>query len=52
MSRTAKVERKTNESDISIELDLDGTGQSQVETPLGFLKHMLDQVARHGLIDL
>ena len=52
MSRTAKVERNTNESQISIELDLDGTGKAEIETPLGFLKHMLDQVARHGLIDL
>lgn len=52
MSRTAKVERNTNESQISIELNLDGTGKSDITTPLGFLKHMLDQVARHGLIDL
>jgi imidazoleglycerol-phosphate dehydratase len=50
--RTAKIERKTRESDISVELDLDGTGKAEIETPVGFLKHMLDQVARHGLIDL
>jgi imidazoleglycerol-phosphate dehydratase len=52
MARTAKIERKTNESQISLELNLDGTGKSEIETPVGFLKHMLDQVARHGLIDL
>ena len=52
MARTAKIERKTNESDISLELNLDGSGKSDITTRVGFLKHMLDQIARHGLIDL
>jgi len=52
MSRRAKVERKTRETNISVELDLDGTGASQIQTPIGFLTHMVEQIARHGLIDL
>lgn len=52
MARTAKIDRKTNESDISLELNLDGTGKAEITTRVGFLKHMLDQIARHGLIDL
>jgi len=52
MSRRAAVERKTRETDIYVEVDLDGTGQSSIETPLPFLSHMLDQIARHGAIDL
>ena len=51
-SRTAKVHRKTHETDISVEVDLDGTGKAEVHTPLPFLSHMLEQIARHGLIDL
>lgn len=50
--RTASVERTTRETKISVEVDLDGSGQSQIETPLPFLSHMLDQIARHGSIDL
>ncbi|MGI9322436.1 MAG: imidazoleglycerol-phosphate dehydratase, partial [Pseudomonadales bacterium] len=50
--RTAKVERNTLETQITVELNLDGTGQRQFATGLPFLDHMLDQVARHGLIDL
>jgi imidazoleglycerol-phosphate dehydratase len=46
------MERATRETKISVEVDLDGTGQSQIETPLPFLSHMLDQIARHGSIDL
>ena len=45
-------QRKTNETDIRIELDLDGKGQSAIHTGLGFFDHMLDQVARHGKMDL
>ena len=52
MTRQAQVHRKTSETDIAIELDLDGGGASSVETPLGFLTHMVEQISRHGLIDL
>ena len=51
-ARTARVERNTNETQIQIELNLDGTGQAQFETGVPFLDHMLDQISRHGLIDL
>ena len=51
-SRKALVERKTRETEIRVEIDLDGTGQSQIETPLPFLSHMLEQIARHGSFDL
>jgi imidazoleglycerol-phosphate dehydratase len=50
--RSAKVERNTNETQISVEINLDGTGKLQCETGLPFLDHMLDQIARHGLIDI
>ena len=52
MSRTALVERNTLETQIQVKLDLDGTGESILETGIPFLEHMLDQVARHGLIDM
>ena len=52
MQRTAQVERNTLETQISITLNLDGTGESRFATGVPFLDHMLDQVARHGLIDL
>ena len=51
-SRQARVERNTKETQISISVNLDGTGKLDVETGLPFLDHMLDQIARHGLIDL
>lgn len=51
-NRTAKVNRKTNETNIAIELNLDGSGKSNIETGLGFFNHMLDQLARHGGLDL
>ena len=50
--RKATVTRNTIESQITITVNLDGTGRSNLDTPVPFLNHMLDQVARHGLIDL
>jgi len=50
--RSASVQRKTLETQISVRLDLDGTGKSRLATGIGFFDHMLDQIARHGLIDL
>jgi imidazoleglycerol-phosphate dehydratase len=52
MNRTAKIERKTNETDICIELNLDGHGQHAISTGMGFLDHMLAHIAVHGLFDL
>jgi imidazoleglycerol-phosphate dehydratase len=52
MSRTAKIERKTKETDITLELDLDGSGQTDVQTGVGFLDHMLDHLGKHSLCDL
>ncbi|PHQ30130.1 bifunctional histidinol-phosphatase/imidazoleglycerol-phosphate dehydratase HisB [Leeuwenhoekiella nanhaiensis] len=51
-ARTASISRKTNETDIEIELNLDGTGKSDIKTGLAFFDHMLDQLARHGSMDL
>ena len=50
--RKARVERNTLETQISVEVNLDGTGQVKMDTGLPFLEHMLDQIARHGLIDM
>jgi len=50
--RTATVERKTRETEIAVSLDLDGTGDSDVDTGIGFLDHMLDSFSRHSMIDL
>ena len=50
--RSAKVSRNTLETQINIELNLDGTGQAKFDTGLPFLDHMLDQIARHGLLDI
>jgi len=51
-SRTARIERNTAETQIVVEVDLDGSGRADLSTGLPFLDHMLDQVARHGMLDL
>jgi len=51
-NRTATIERTTKETSIKLSLDLDGTGKSQLDSGIPFLDHMLEQIARHGLIDL
>jgi len=50
--RVATMVRETGESKIAVTVNLDGTGKADIDTPVGFLKHMLSQIARHGLIDL
>lgn len=50
--RTAEIARKTNETDIKIKLNLDGTGKAEISTGIAFFDHMLDQIARHGQMDL
>lgn len=52
IERRARIERITKETQITVEVNLDGTGNGQFRTGLPFLEHMLDQVCRHGLIDL
>ena len=52
MNRTADITRNTKETQIRVRLDLDGSGAAKLSTGIGFFDHMLDQIARHGLIDL
>src|SRR5271155_3865434 len=52
MSRTATIQRKTAETDIRLEIDLDGSGRAEIATGVGFFDHMLTLLAKHSLIDL
>lgn len=52
MSRRAVVDRNTSETKMHVEVELDGTGQAAIATPIGFLSHMVEQLCRHGLFDL
>ena len=52
MKRLVEIDRKTKETEISIRLNLDGTGEAKIECPLGFISHMLNTFARHGLFDI
>ena len=52
MKRISKIVRKTNETEISIDLNVDGVGKRLIDTPIGFLNHMLDLFSKHGLFDL
>jgi imidazoleglycerol-phosphate dehydratase len=52
MPRSANIVRKTNETDVEIHIDIDGTGVTEIDTGIGFLNHMLHHIAVHGLFDL
>ena len=52
MKRKAKISRKTKETSIIVDLNIDGKGKYKIETGIGFLNHMLEQVSKHSLIDL
>ncbi|MBX3276077.1 MAG: imidazoleglycerol-phosphate dehydratase HisB [Sandaracinaceae bacterium] len=52
MARQAQLDRTTSETSIQVDLDLDGQGRHDVQTPIGFLSHMVEQLARHGAFDL
>jgi imidazoleglycerol phosphate dehydratase HisB len=51
-SRSAAIVRKTNETSVSVSVNIDGTGTSKISTGVGFFDHMLDQLSRHSLIDM
>jgi len=52
MLRKAKINRKTKETSITVEVNLDGKGSYKIDTKIGFLNHMLEQLSKHSLIDL
>ena len=52
IARTASISRKTNETSVSVSVNIDGTGASKISTGVGFFDHMLDQLSRHSLIDM
>mgnify|MGYP001460346599 CR=1 FL=1 len=52
MSRKAKITRKTKETNIQVDLNIDGKGKYKVDTGIGFLNHMLEQLSKHSLMDL
>lgn len=52
MARISQVKRKTNETDITVKLDLDGSGKADIKTGIGFFDHMLEQLAKHSLTDI
>ena len=52
MNRSAEIQRKTNETDIAMSLNIDGSGKADINTGIGFFDHMLNSFARHGFFDL
>ena len=50
--RTAEISRVTGETDINVRLDIDGQGRAEIDTPIGFMNHMLHALAKHSMIDL
>jgi imidazoleglycerol-phosphate dehydratase len=52
MARTGHIQRKTNETDIELDIDIDGSGQARIQTGVGFFDHMLELLARHAALDL